>query len=54
MQPMLEDLARTTLASRLADADGVRRGRRHAAAGHFVRRAQDAAHRASLALARAE
>lgn len=54
MQPMLEDLARATLASRLADADSVRRGRRHAAAGHFVRTAQDAAHRASLALARAE
>jgi hypothetical protein len=54
MDPMLEDLARATIASRLADADGVRRGRRHVAAGHFGRKAQDAVRRASLALARAE
>ena len=54
MDPMLEDLARATLASRLADADGVRRGRRHAAAGHLGRKAKDAVRRASLAMARAE
>ncbi len=54
MDTMLEDLARATLASRLADADGVRRGRRHAVAGHLGRKAKDAVRRASLAMARAE
>ncbi|HEY2878347.1 hypothetical protein [Nocardioides sp.] len=54
MDPMLEDLARATVADRLAAAEGVRRGRRVAAAGHKARRARDAARRASLALARAE
>jgi hypothetical protein len=54
MDPMLEDLARATLASRLADAEGVCRGRRHATAGRFGRKARDAARRASLALSRAE
>jgi hypothetical protein len=54
MDPMLEDLARAKLASRLTEAAGVRRGRRHAAAGHLARKAQDAVRRASLAIARAE
>ena len=54
MDPMLEDLARITLAERLATAEGRRRGRRHAAAGHLARRAQDAVRRASLAQTRAE
>ena len=54
MDPMLEDLARATIASRLAEADGVRRGRRHAAGGHFGRKAQGAVRRASLVLSRAE
>ena len=54
MEPMLEDLARATLASRLTEAAGVRRGRRHVAAGHLARKAEDAVRRASVAIARAE
>jgi hypothetical protein len=54
MDPMLEDVARATLASRLTEAAGVRRGRRHVAAGHLARKAEDAVRRASAALARAE
>jgi hypothetical protein len=54
MDPMLEDLARLAVADRVAVAAGVRRGRRHAAAGRLARRAEAAARRASLALARAE
>jgi len=54
MDPMLEELARATIASRLADAEGVRRGRRHAAAGHVGRNAQDAVRRAFVALSPAE
>jgi|1186.fasta_scaffold1091210_2 hypothetical protein len=54
MDPMLEDLAHATVAARVAAADGVRRGRRLATAGHLARRAEDAVRRASLALARAE
>src|SRR3954465_12126491 len=46
MDPMLEDLAHATVAARVAAADGVRRGRRLATAGHLARRAADAAPRA--------
>jgi hypothetical protein len=54
MDRMLEDLARSAVADRLAGAEGLRRGRRHTAADRLARRAQAAARRASLALARAE
>jgi hypothetical protein len=54
MDPMLEDLALATITHRLSDAQGVRRGRRHVAAGRLARRAEDAVRRASLALARAD
>jgi hypothetical protein len=54
MDPMLPELARVTIADRLASATGVRRGRRAVTAGRQARRAEDAVRRASLALARAE
>jgi hypothetical protein len=54
MDPMLEALARARVADRLAAAEGLRPGRRQTSAGRFARRAEAAARRASLALARAE
>jgi len=53
MDPMMEDLARARVASRVADAELLRPGRQHAAARRLGRRAEAAARRASLALSRA-
>ena len=52
MDPMMEDLARARLVARLDEAEGLRPGRRHAAARRLGRRAEAAARRASLAVAR--
>jgi hypothetical protein len=53
MDPMLEDLARARIASRVADAELLRPGRQHSAARRLGRRAAAAAGRASLARSRA-
>jgi hypothetical protein len=52
MDSMLEDLARARLSSRLAEAEGLRRGQRHVVARRLGRKAEDAARRARAALAR--
>jgi hypothetical protein len=52
MDPMLEDLARARLSARLAEAEGLRRGQRHVVARRLGRKAEDAARRARVALAR--
>jgi len=52
MDPMMEDLARARVASRVEEAEGLRAGRRHVAARRLGRRAEAAARRAGLALSR--
>jgi hypothetical protein len=49
---MMEDLARALVVSRVQEAEGLRGGRRHAAARRLGRRAEAAAGRAALALSR--
>jgi hypothetical protein len=52
MDQMMEDLARARVAARVADAEGLRRGRRYAAARRLGRRAEAATSRAGLAQSR--
>ncbi len=49
----MEDLARARVAARVADAEGLRRGRRFAAARRLGRRAEAASTRAVVARSRA-
>jgi hypothetical protein len=50
---MQEDLARAQMSARLGEAQQLRRGRQQAAARRLSRKAEQAARRARLALARA-
>jgi hypothetical protein len=52
MDAMLEELARASMIARVAEAEGLRRGRRHVVARRLARRADDAQRRARAALAR--
>ncbi|WP_191907907.1 hypothetical protein [Nocardioides cynanchi] len=52
MDPLLEQLAGVRLRDRLAEAEGLRRGRRHVAARRLGRKAEDVARRVRVAPAR--
>jgi hypothetical protein len=54
MDPMMEDQALVRVAARVADAEGLRRGRRLTAARRLGRRADAAAARARLARSRVQ
>ena len=49
MDQILEYVARATISARLGDAEGLRRGHRHALARRLGRRAEAAARRAAVA-----
>jgi hypothetical protein len=52
MDPILEELARARMIARVQEAEGLRRGQRHVVARRLSRKAEDAARRARVALAR--